>query len=65
MLELIVDTSKIKILLEQCNFKDCSEEDLVKQEGVLLALSSLIIRTTFNPKNKYIIDIVINNINND
>ncbi|CAF1364774.1 unnamed protein product [Adineta steineri] len=58
--ELIVDTSKIKSLLQECNHQEVSIQDLIEQESVLLILSSITIHVNFNPINKHITNIVIN-----
>ncbi|CAF1440193.1 unnamed protein product [Adineta steineri] len=62
--ELIVDTPKITSLLQECNHDELSTQDLVKQESVLLVLSSITVVVNFNPINKHITNIVTNNNNN-
>ncbi|CAF4302002.1 unnamed protein product, partial [Rotaria sordida] len=57
--ELIIDTLKVQELLEQCNHKELS------QENVLLALSLINVCVIFNPQNKHIRSIVINHIENE
>ncbi|CAF1368412.1 unnamed protein product [Rotaria magnacalcarata] len=62
IIELIVDTCNIEALLERCNRTELIEGDLVEQEAVLLALSSIKVFVNFNPKNMHINSIVLNNI---
>ncbi|CAF3968248.1 unnamed protein product [Rotaria sp. Silwood1] len=65
MIEFIVDSSKIEALLQQCNREDLCQKDLVEQEDVLLALSSINVFVNFNPKNMQINSIVLDNIENN
>lgn len=63
--ELIVDSSKIETLLERCNRLDLCEGDLVEQEAVLLALSSINVFVNFNRKNMHVNSIVLNDIDDN
>ncbi|CAF2074456.1 unnamed protein product [Rotaria magnacalcarata] len=65
MLEFIADTLKVQALLEQCGHQDLSRVDLIEQEDVLLALSSINVLVNFNPKNMHINTIVLNNVENN
>jgi hypothetical protein len=60
--EFTVEIEKVKILLEQSNYKELCQEDLVEHEGVLLALSSINISISYNPRNKHINNIEMNNV---
>jgi hypothetical protein len=60
--EFIVEIQKLKTLLEQSNNKELCQEDLVEHEDVLLALSSINISVTYNPRNKHINNIEMNNV---
>ena len=50
LFDLVVDVSKIRALLEECNHQELCEQDLIEHEGVLLALSSINISVKFNRK---------------
>ncbi|CAF3392886.1 unnamed protein product [Rotaria socialis] len=65
MFEFIADTLKVQALLEQCGHPDLSRVDLVEQEDVLLALSSMNVLVNFNPTNMDINTIVLNNVENN
>ncbi len=51
--ELIVDISKIRVLLQQCDHVELCEEDLIENEDVLLALSSINVWVNFGAKKAY------------
>lgn len=63
--EFIVDTEKIRTFLEQSGYEQLAKVDLIENEDVLLVLSSMNIQVKFNPKNKNIIDIMINDVVSD
>ncbi|CAF3624081.1 unnamed protein product [Rotaria socialis] len=65
MFEFIADTLKVQALLERCSHPDLSRVDLVEQEDVLLALSSMNVLVNFNPTNMHINTIVLNNVENN
>ncbi|CAF2086259.1 unnamed protein product [Rotaria magnacalcarata] len=62
--EFIVKTSQIQALLEESNHQELCHNDLVENEDVLLALSSINVFVNFNPKTMHINTIVLNNIDN-
>jgi hypothetical protein len=62
LLDFIVDMSKIRALLEQCDHKELCEKDLFEQEEFLLFLSSINVFVNFNVENKRINSIMISNI---
>ncbi|CAF1297556.1 unnamed protein product [Adineta steineri] len=62
--EFIVDTPKIITLLQECNHQQLPTQDLIEQESVLLVLSSITVVVNFNPINKHITNIAINNNEN-
>ncbi|CAF3450525.1 unnamed protein product [Rotaria sp. Silwood2] len=63
--ELIIDISKVQELLEQCNYKELSKNNLVEDENVLVALSSINVCVAFNTQNKHINSIAISNMQNE
>ncbi|CAF4238298.1 unnamed protein product, partial [Adineta steineri] len=62
--EFIVDTSQTTALLQECNLSEVSAQDLIEQESVLLVLASITVVINFNPINKHITNIAINNNEN-
>ncbi|CAF3802389.1 unnamed protein product [Rotaria socialis] len=63
--EFIVKASQIQTLLQESNHHELCENDLIENENVLLALSSINIVINFNPKTRNINTIALNNINNN
>lgn len=57
--DIVTETSKIQLLLQQCNHEELCNSDLIEHEQVLLVLSDLNIQVRFNPRTKCLIDIII------
>ena len=57
--ELIVDVGKVRALLNQSDHQELSDTDLIENEDVLIALSSMNVCVCFNTKTKHISTIVI------
>ena len=57
--EFTVDVEKVRALLNQSNHRELSETDLIENEDVLIALSSMNVSVCFNTKTKHISTIVI------
>ena len=57
--EFTVDAEKIRTLLNQSNHKELSKTDLIENEDVLIALSSMNVSLCYNTKTKHISNIQI------
>ena len=55
--DLTIDVDKIQTLLKNNNRNELSQKDLVEEEEVLIALSSMNVSVSFNTKNKHITSI--------
>ncbi|CAF4849034.1 unnamed protein product [Rotaria sp. Silwood1] len=62
MFEFIIERSKIQVLLQQSNHEQLCQNDLLEDEDVLLALSSMNVFINFYPKTMHINTIALNNI---
>jgi len=63
-LNLLSIYRKFEFLLQQCDHGELCEEDLIENEDVLLALSSINVCVNFDAKKKHINSIVMNDIEN-
>jgi hypothetical protein len=57
--EFTVDVEKVRALLNQSNHRELSDADLIENENVLIALSSMNVSVCFNTKTKHISTIEI------
>ena len=62
LFEVTVTVSNIHVLLKEMNRTELCEQDLIEDESILLALSSVNVRVNFNPKDKHTKTIVIINV---
>ncbi|CAF3469656.1 unnamed protein product [Rotaria sp. Silwood1] len=62
MFEFIIERSTFQASLQQSNHEQLCQNDLLEDEDVLLALSSMNVLINFNPKTIHIHTIALNNI---